>query len=77
MWTTPPIRIADWGLAATTIAVVLVVALIAAVWARGDTFGQRCRAAGHGDGSEGTAGLHRCVAQLAKGRRRAMRQVWR
>jgi len=74
MWTTPPTHKAAWGLAAAVITAVLGVALVAAAWARGDMFGHRCRAAGHGLDSED---LQRCVAQLAKSRRRSLRPIRR
>jgi len=74
MWTTPPTSIATWGRAAAIVTVVLGLALIAAVWARGDMFGHQCRVAGHGADSED---LQLCIAQLATGRRRLPRPAGR
>jgi hypothetical protein len=51
-------------MSAAIVTVALGVMLIAAAWARGDMFGQRCQVAGHSQNSEG---LQRCIAQLAGG----------
>lgn len=62
MWTTSPVTIGRTGWLAAAAAVLVSLGLVLAVVTRGETFGQRCIAAGHAPDSPA---LDTCVAELS------------